>query len=202
LLFYVDGVTNIVAGILTWIFLKPVTFRSEGEKHFETVTSLSPYRDKVYLFFILLTVLFASCFFQLFTNLSPYFFKELHFSKPLIGFLLAINGIIIAIVEMVLIYKLDGKRKNLDYIFIGILMVGIAFLMLNIPGMGPMLAFGMITMMTFGEIFSMPFMNSFWINRTRPENRGQYAALYTYGMVGCANPWPTWGLPIGRSFWL
>jgi predicted MFS family arabinose efflux permease len=142
LLFYVDGITNIVAGILIWIFLKPVTFRSENEKHFETVTSLSPYRDKVYLFFILLTVLFASCFFQLFTNFSAYFFNELHFSEPLIGFLLATNGIIIAIVEMVLVYKLDGKRKNLDYIFIGILMVGIAFLMLNIPGMGPMLAFG------------------------------------------------------------
>ena len=37
---------------------------------------------------------------------------------------------------MVLIYKLEGKRKNLDYISIGILMVGIAFLMLNIPGNG------------------------------------------------------------------
>jgi MFS family permease len=75
LLFYVDGITNIVAGILIWILLKPVTFRSEGEKHFGTVTSLSPYRDKIYLLFILLTVLYASCFFQIFTNLSPYFFQ-------------------------------------------------------------------------------------------------------------------------------
>jgi len=179
LLFYVDGITNIVAAILIWFFLKPVTFKSASEKHFEAARSLSPYRDKVYLLFILLTVFFASCFFQLFTNLSPYFFSELHFSKPLIGFLLAANGIIIAIVEMVLIYKLEGRRRNLDYIFFGILMVGIAFLMLNIPGMGPMLAFGMITMVTFGEIFSMPFMNSFWISRTQPANRGEYAALYT-----------------------
>ena len=179
LLFYVDGITNIVAAILIWIFLKPVTFKSGSEKHFEAARSLSPYRDKVYLLFILLTVFFASCFFQLFTNLSPFFFSELHFSKPLIGFLLAINGIIIAIVEMVLIYKLEGRRKNLDYIFIGILMVGIAFLMLNIPGMGPLLALCMITMVTFGEIFSMPFMNSFWISRTQPANRGEYAALYT-----------------------
>jgi len=179
LLFYVDGITNIVAAILIWVFLKPVTFKSASEKHFETTRSLSPYRDKGYLLFILLTVLFASCFFQLFTNLSPYFFSELHFSKPLIGFLLAANGIIIAIVEMVLIYKLEGRQKNLDYIFFGILMVGIAFLMLNIPGMGPILAFCMITMVTFGEIFSMPFMNSFWISRTQPANRGEYAALYS-----------------------
>ena len=179
LLFYVDGITNIVAGILIWIFLKPVKFRSTTEKHFETARSSSPYSDKTYLLFIMITVFFASCFFQLFTNLSLFFFDELHFSKPLIGYLLAVNGIIIAVVEMVLIYKLEGRRKNLDYIFFGILLVGIAFLILNIPGMGPWLALGMIIMVTFGEIFAMPFMNSFWISRTRPQNRGQYAALYT-----------------------
>ncbi|HEX6168302.1 MAG TPA: MFS transporter [Chitinophagaceae bacterium] len=200
LLFYVDGITNIVAGILIWIFLKPVTFRSESEKHFEPVTSLSPYKDKVYLFFILLTVLFACCFFQLFTNLSPYFFSELHFSKPLIGFLLAVNGIIIAVVEMVLIYKLEGRGKNLDYIFIGVLMVGIAFLMLNIPGMGPMLALGIITLVTFGEIFSMPFMNSFWISRTLPENRGQYAALYTMAWSAAQTLGPLGGSQLAGQF--
>lgn len=200
LLFYVDGITNIVAAILIWIFLKPVTFKSPSEKHFETTLSLSPYRDKVYLLFILLTVFFASCFFQLFTNLSPYFFSELHFSKPLIGFLLAVNGIIIAVVEMVLIYKLEGKRKNIDYIFIGILMVGIAFLMLNIPGMGPMLALGMITVMTFGEIFSMPFMNSFWINRTQPANRGGYAALYTMAWSAAQTLGPLGGSQLAGHF--
>jgi len=200
LLFYVDGITNIVAAILIWLFLKPVSFRSASEKHFETTASLSPYKDKVYLLFILLTVFFASCFFQLFTNLSPYFFSELNFSKPLIGFLLAINGIIIAIVEMVLIYKLEGRRRNLDYIFIGILMVGIAFLMLNIPGMGPMLALCMITVMTFGEIFSMPFMNSFWISRTQPANRGEYAALYTMAWSAAQTLGPLGGSQLAGYF--
>jgi len=200
LLFYVDGITNIVAAILIWIFLKPVRFKSASEKHFESARSLSPYRDKVYLLFILLTVFFASCFFQLFTNLSPYFFSELHFSKPLIGFLLAANGIIIAIVEMVLIYKLEGRRKNLDYIFFGISMVGIAFLMLNIPGMGPMLAFCMITVVTFGEIFSMPFMNSFWISRTQPANRGGYAALYTMAWSAAQTLGPLGGSQLAGHF--
>ena len=200
LLFYMDGITNIVAAILIWLFLKPVSFKSAGEKHFEAAGALSPYKDKIYLLFILLTVFFASCFFQIFTNLSPYFFSELHFSKPLIGFLLATNGIIIAIVEMVLIYKLEGRRKNLDYIFFGILMVGISFLMLNIPGMGPMLAFCMITMMTFGEIFSMPFMNSFWISRTKPANRGEYAALYTMAWSAAQTLGPLGGSQLAGHF--
>jgi len=179
LLFYVDGVTNIIAGLLILAFLKPVNFIEETEKHEVTGKAMSAYKDKTYLIFILLTFLFASCFFQLFTNFSPFFYKELHYSKPLIGYLLAVNGIIIAIIEMVLIHKLEGRRKNLHYISMGIFMCSIAFLMLNIPGMGPLLAFSMICLMTFGEIFSMPFMNSFWISRSKAANRGQYAALYT-----------------------
>jgi predicted MFS family arabinose efflux permease len=200
LLFYVDGVTNIAAAILIWLFLKPVDFKEEHEKHKEPIKLMSAYKDKTYLLFILLTIFFASCFFQLFTNLSPFLYGELHFSEPLIGFLLAINGVIIAIVEMVLIYKLEGKGKNLQYISIGIFMVGIAFLMLNIPGMGPMLAFLAITLLTFGEIFSMPFMNSFWINRTQPGNRGQYAALYTMAWSAAQTLGPLGGSQLAGHF--
>lgn len=36
-----------------------------------------------------------------------------------------------------------------------------------------------VTIITIGEILSMPFMNSFWIKRTSETNRGQYAAMYT-----------------------
>src|SRR5687767_4731568 len=84
LLFYVDGLTNIAAGILIWIFLKPVNFKEEIEKH-KVAGALSAYKDKVYLVFILLTVFFACCFFQVFTNFTPFFAEELHFSEPLIG---------------------------------------------------------------------------------------------------------------------
>jgi predicted MFS family arabinose efflux permease len=178
-LFYVDGITNIAAAILILIFLKPVNFKDEPAPYEQKRSSSSPYTDKIYLVFIILVMFFACCFFQMFTNLSPYLFKELHLSKPMIGYLLAINGIIIAIVEMVLIYRLEGKRRNLDYISFGVMLVGISFFLLNIPGIGPGFVFCIISILTIGEIFSMPFMNSFWISRTSPGNRGQYAALYT-----------------------
>jgi len=200
LLFYVDGVTNILAAILIWIFLKPINFKQGTEKHDQAMKPLSAYNDKTYLVFILLTIFFAGCFFQLFTNLSPFFYQELHFSEPLIGFLLAINGVIIAIFEMVLIYKLEGRRKSLSYISFGITLVGISFLVLNIPGMGSLLAFSTITLLTFGEIFSMPFMNSFWISRTRPGNRGQYAALYTMAWSAAQTLGPLGGSQLAGHF--
>jgi predicted MFS family arabinose efflux permease len=179
LLFWVDGVTNLSAALVMALFLKPVNYKPEKQKHSTGQSRFAAYTDKNYLIFILLTIMFASCFFQLFTNMPVYFRKDLHFSEPFIGLLMAANGIIIALVEMVLIYKLEGRRKSTFYITFGVALVGLSFLMLNLPGIGPMLAFTMIFCVTFGEIFAMPFMNSYWISRTKTTNRGQYAALYT-----------------------
>jgi len=179
-LFWVDGATNISAGLLMLFFLKPVNYKAVRDKNtLHTDPKLSAYRDKTYITFIILTTLFASCFFQLFTNMPVFFRDDLHFSKPFIGFLMAINGIIIAIVEMFLIYKLEGKQKNITYIYTGVALVGISFLLLAVPGIGKIMAIGMIITVTLGEMLAMPFMNSYWISRTQDYNRGQYAALYT-----------------------
>ncbi|MEI9912794.1 MAG: MFS transporter [Bacteroidota bacterium] len=190
LLFWIDGVTNICAALIMWVFLKPVDYKPVKKLAGDTTVIHSAYKDKTYLWFILITMLFASCFFQIFTNLPVFFKKELHFSQPYIGFLMAINGIIIALVEMVLVYKLEGKRKNTVYIMFGVALTGLSFLMLNLPGMGAALAFAMIILITFGEIFSMPFMNTYWISRTQTSNRGQYAGLYTmaWSAAQCLGP--------------
>ena len=180
LLFWVDGFTNIGAALLMWLVLKPVSYKTPAKKiTVDAPLIQSAYKDKTFLSFAFVTMLFACCFFQLFNNLPLYFEKDLHFSTPFIGILMAANGIIIALVEMVLIYKLEGKRKNMLYITIGVFMVGLSFLLLNIPGAAVTVAISMIVLVTFGEILSMPFMNSYWIARTQPSNRGQYAALYT-----------------------
>ncbi|MBL7738230.1 MAG: MFS transporter [Chitinophagaceae bacterium] len=191
LLFWIDGITNLFAALLMWWFLKPVNYKPAKKSTDGSAPVVhSAYKDKTYLWFITITMLFASCFFQIFTNLPVYFKNDLHFSKPYIGFLMAINGIIIALVEMVLVYKLEGKRRSTVYIIFGVALTGLAFLMLNLPGMGASLAFAMILLITFGEIFSMPFMNTYWISRTLPSNRGQYAGLYTmaWSAAQCLGP--------------
>ena len=162
-----------------WLVLKPVSYKTPAKKTVDHPLIQSAYKDKTFLSFAFVTMLFACCFFQLFNNLPLYFEKDLHFSTPFIGVLMAANGIIIALVEMVLIYKLEGKRKNILYISIGVFIVGLSFLLLNISGAAVTVAISMIVLVTFGEILSMPFMNSYWIARTQPSNRGQYAALYT-----------------------
>lgn len=198
LLFWVDGFTNIGAALLLWLVLKPVSYKPPAKPAVNDPLIQSAYKDKTYLSFALITMLFACCFFQLFNNLPVYFEKELQFSKPFIGIIMAANGIIIALVEMVLIYKLEGKRKNMLYITIGVLMVGLSFLLLNIPGAPVAVAISMIMLVTFGEILSMPFMNSYWIARTQPSNRGQYAALYTMAWSAAQTLGPMGGAQLAQ----
>lgn len=198
LLFWFDGFTNISAAFIMLIFLKPV--RNPGAKTHDERSApvLSAVRDKTFLLFITVTTLFASCFFQIFTNLPVYFKKNLSLSEPFIGLLMAVNGIIIALVEMVLVYKLEGKRRSMYYITIGVALAGFSFWLLNLPLHGPIIAFIMIIMITFGEILSMPFMNSYWITRTHTTNRGQYAALYTMAWSAAQTLGPMGGAQVAE----
>lgn len=179
LLFWVDGATNIIAALLLSYFLHPSKQVKPAKNETVADPSHSPYRDKVYLFFIVLVILFASCFFQLFTNLNAYYKIELHFNERFIGLIGALNGIMISIIEMVLIFKLEGKRSSIYYISRGVMLVGVAYFMLNIFHIDHIMALLMMAVITIGEMLAMPFMNTFWTARSAHHNRGQYAGLYT-----------------------
>ena len=185
LLFWVDGLTNIAAVILLFYFLKPNSSKqnndsaiSESEK-IKIPIQKSAYNDKIYLCFIFLVTLFAFCFFQMFTTIPKYFRDDLHLSERFIGFIMAINGLLIVVLEMVLVYSLEGKRKNLVYIRTGTFICALSFFSLLIPGPAVLISLLMIILITLGEIGSMPFMSTFMVQRSNEKNRGQYAALYT-----------------------
>ena len=179
LLFWVDGCTNIVAALLLLRLMPRSNIKKSMEKHDKAVTAISAYKDKVYLIFIFLSTLFAMCFFQFFV-MQPVFYKlDWHFNERTIGFLMAFNGILIVVIEMVMVHYLEGKRNGLVYISGGILMGSICFALLNLVPHTVFVATLLVVVITFSEMLSMPFMNAFWISRTQPHNRGEYAALYT-----------------------
>lgn len=181
LLFWVDGISNLFAAFLLYITLSPKrNLSTEKMKKEKNVIINSAYKDRTYITFIILTFFFAFCFFQMFTTIPVFFKDKFGLSVFFIGILMALNGIIICLFEMITIFKLEGKRPALHYISVGMLFVGVSFLLLNIPsGNYALSAFIAMIFITFGEIFAAPFMNAWWINRANHNNRGQYAALYT-----------------------
>jgi predicted MFS family arabinose efflux permease len=179
LLFWVDGCTNIVAAVLLLLLMPRALVSKTINKVDKAIATVSAYKDKVYLKFILLATLFAMCFYQ-FMIMQPVFFKiEWHFSERFIGFLMALNGVLIAVVEMVLVHKLEGKRNGMIYMIGGVALGSCGYMLLNILPTTQVAAIFIVIIITFSEMLSMPFMNSFWINRTNAQNRGEYAALYS-----------------------
>ena len=180
LLFWVDGITNMGAAVLLFYSLKPALKPQHAQqKQAAAEAPVSAYRDRTYLWFIVLVSLFAFCFFQLFTTIPKYFRDDMHLSERFIGFIMALNGLLIAGVEMVMIYYLERRGNYIYYIVAGVLLCGLAYLSLMLPGNTQLVALVMIVLITIGEILSMPFMNTYWTARSNERNRGQYAALYT-----------------------
>jgi predicted MFS family arabinose efflux permease len=199
LLFWVDGCTNIMAAILLFRLL-PYAGSKASVVKVKTTSSQHAYKDKTYLAFIIITFFFAACFFQLFTMQPVFFQSDWHFNEAFIGFLMALNGIVITLVEMVLVYSIDGKKAHTFFIRTGFLICAVSFAVLNLMQAGRLTAILAIALMTFGEMFSMPFMSSYCIERSALHNRGQYTALYAMAWSLAQIVGPLSGSFIAASF--
>jgi predicted MFS family arabinose efflux permease len=181
LLFWIDGLTNIGAAFLLRSVLSPSrNSHTPPKKDFRRkVVTQSAYSDSQFLVFVFLTVLFGCMFFQQFSTMPVFYLEKLHLTPFFIGLVMALNGILIALFEMALVFKLEQKNRNLQFITIGVLLAGTSYVIFNfLPG-AHLLALCSIVILTAGEMLSMPFMNTYWVSRTNNDNRGQYAGLYT-----------------------
>jgi predicted MFS family arabinose efflux permease len=202
LLFWIDGLTNIGAALLLRSVLSPSKNSQTPHKkdYRKKVITNSAYKDRDYIVFTVLTVLFACIFFQHFATLPVFFLQHLHLTPSFIGIIMALNGLLITLFEMALVFKLEQRKKNLHFVSIGVLCTGLAFVIFNfLPGTY-MLALLSTIIVTLGEMLSMPFMNTYWVSRTNSDNRGQYAGLYTVAWSTAQVVGPFAGSQIAQHF--
>ncbi|MFN2458694.1 MAG: MFS transporter [Chitinophagaceae bacterium] len=178
LLFWVDGVTCVIAAILLFIVLVPDKRKVLSVEQLKETGKNSAYRDKIFLKGMLFVFFTGFSFFQLFSIMPVYYKEQIHLSEVIIGWVLSLNGLLIALVEMVLVYKLENRRNSLTYIVWGAILMGLSFLILNVHHSLLIVLLSMIVI-TFAEMLLFPFLNNFWISRSTEFNRGQYAAVYT-----------------------
>src|SRR5690606_14432314 len=85
----------------------------------------------------------------------------------------------------------ERRFKIIDSIWIGVLMYGIAYMMLNLAeGPSFIVAIASMFVLSIGEIFNMPFTNTFAMSRATDENRGAYMGLFsmTYSVAHIIGP--------------
>ncbi|NRA50338.1 MAG: MFS transporter, partial [Phaeodactylibacter sp.] len=118
-------------------------------------------------------------FMQLISTIPVYFKQEIALDEGQIGRLMAMNGLIIAIIEMPIIYVLERRFKVTRIITIGTFLIGLAYILFN--GFGARFWVAVITMLflTIGEILSLPFIATMAMDFTNKRNRGAYMGLFT-----------------------
>jgi len=183
MLFILDGAVSILSGIAILVFLpvvkRPVKAVTNTVKE-EVAAVRMPWQDPLFVKFLLLTIMLTICFFLMF-RVVPLFFKEVwHIDEFWIGSILGLNGLIIALFEMILINHIEFRRSPIRHIVTGVLLIACAYGVLMIPGIHVIvIAVSCVILFTIGEMYALPFINTFVMSRTNDNNRGQYAAGYT-----------------------
>ena len=176
-LFWIDGITCILATILLVLVLNPKVTKPLDEVKVENPKSI--YKDKPFWIFFGAMLLFGIIFLQFFSTM-PLYYKEVHqLSEFEIGLLLGLNGLAIFILEMPLIKWLENSTyTKAGLMLFGAILLGISFLVLTLTPWAGILVVSML-FMTIGEMITFPFSNAFALERAKGGNQGEYMALYT-----------------------
>lgn len=198
-LFWIDGLTCFVACFIIIRFLSQKSKVSKKERKTNKST-LSPYKDRPYLVFWFAMFLIGFTFMQYFSTIPLYYSQRLGLDEDKIGLMLAMNGLLIFLLEMPIVHSLEkGKLEALKIVIAGTFLLMLSFLVLNI---GPLIGFAVIGIifMTFGEMLGFPFSNSYALDRSKLGNQGAYMALYSMSFSVAHILGPNIGMQFSAKF--
>ncbi len=199
-LFWIDGLTCLSAALAIRLFLHAQKVPKKEKKTKATRLAESPYRNRSYLIFIAMVSLMALVFLQLFTTLPLYLKEHFKMNEDQIGLLLALNAFLIVLTEMPIVHQFDAKNSKIRMVQLGTLLIGLSyFVFLLTPNWIGVAVINMI-LLSFGEIFAMPFSNTYCMNQTTPENRGKYMALYSMAFSFALIISPVLGMQVSARF--
>ncbi|MEM7186160.1 MAG: MFS transporter [Bacteroidota bacterium] len=178
-LFWIDGVTCIMAAFMLFVLLKPKKVDDTAEEETEVKEGVGPFSNAKYMLFMLIMVL-SGVMFVLYFSLVPLYYKLDHgLSEDIIGLLLFLNGALIVVFEMPLVGYLEriNISKTMATLW-GSALLALSFVVLNLSSWGGILVIGMV-LMTLGEMIGSPFANALAISMSPKGRKGSYMGLYS-----------------------
>ncbi|MGA2362522.1 MAG: MFS transporter [Candidatus Aminicenantales bacterium] len=138
----------------------------------------SPWRDGPFLLLMLLFIVWCSIFIQVLTTFPLYMRDVYGLAENHIGQLLAVNTVMIVVLEMVLMEKIRKypltRMINISFVLIG---AGLGLLPL---GRGFAFAAFTVAVWTFGEMLSMPLVTALIAGRAVDATRGRYMGIFSF----------------------
>ena len=194
LLFWVDGGTCLAAGLLLRALFR-ASDEGEADAAEETAdgSRIHPLRDSGFLAFLVLVALTAAIFLQVWST-YPVFLREAYgFGESRIGLLMAYNGALILVFEM-LLTRWAERFRPLAVAGVGAGFLGISLALLPLAE-GMAIATLSMTVLTVGEMLNAPFASGWVANRASQRYRGQYMGLFVmaWGVAFIVSPFlGTW----------
>ena len=200
-LFIVNGFSCLAAALAFRLLLPPG--RQEEEKDVEgaeTQYGISAYRNLPFLAFVFFNMVGATAFMQFFSSLPVYLKDHLGYTEGQIGALIALNGIMIVIMEMPLVHKAGERFRPLPIIMTGFFLLAMGYGALQGASMSVFFAILFIVLITFGEMLSMPFASTYTANQAPVSRRGEYMGMLSIGWAGAFIMAPSLGLRWAEHF--
>lgn len=192
IIFYVDGITSIIAGLFL-IFSKWEKINEPEASNIQSgsgeVKHLSALKDKHLIYFLIALIPLVMVFFQHMSTMPLFLVHDLGLSTATYGVLTIINTGLIILIEVPLSNYLAGwsyKRSlALGAILTAIGFGGMAFAY-NIP-----LLVITIVIWTFGEMIVFPASASYISEIAPVKKRGEYMGFYqmSFSISFMAGPW-------------
>jgi len=178
LVFQLDAASCVISAGLLWLWFGRPSVRHRARpapREDDDEPGRSPWTDPTTVAICLCTLGIAISFLQFLSTL-PLYLAAHGWRKDEIGYVEAINPVLIILFEMILVHRLQ-RPNPLFIIAVGAASTAVGFLLL-----GWSLSFlwvgGCVALMTFGEMLDAPFASSFLANRAPSKSRGRYMGLY------------------------
>lgn len=199
-LFYADGATSILAGVLVAVLpwrsqertgqaqvevdYHPDSAGSDSASLVNTKPApvlghTSVLKNWHFIYFLIAMLPIELVFFQSMAAMPLFLVRDLHFTEAGFGMLLAINTVLIILVEVPLNAAM-GDWSHRHSLALGALLVGMGFGGLVFGG-GVFWVAATVVVWTFGEMILLPASAAYVSDIAPPARSGAYMGLYTMG---------------------
>lgn len=187
-LFWLDGITCLLAAI--YLAAVSIGWKKRKKTEAEIVefpqeeeTEAAPFRNRSYMIYLLATLMMSFAFMQWFYSVPVFIKDEWGYDERYIGLLMALNCVLIVLIEMPAIHAIEKENMIRKFVVVGLILIGISYLPFLFPG-ALIWCLVAAVLFSFGEIFYLPFNSSLAINMSPAKQRGDYMAWY----------WMTWSV--------
>lgn len=188
MLFIADVIISLLVALFVFMFLpetRPVNERTEAHKEETFRDTFKGYgqvlRDKLYIAFIMVSILSTLMYFNMNSSLSVYLVNHRNFTPEQFGFILSLNAGMVVVLQM-LFTRLTAKWKPLLAIAFGNLLYVIGFTMYGIFATYAMYLLAMV-IITIGEMIYAPKEQTLIASFAPEHMRARYMAIRNFSWI-------------------